>query len=276
MEETHNVLSIERVRSKALKDGLIELKEALNDTREEMFEISREEKIPLPSRVVDGTFRFHPVVYLNEEGNLVLANHVEDLSNKVCWGFCGPNQRAGAVHSGIDGRICDFIPYSPEAARVCNESLKKGLKSWTITAPNKTKYLVEEISNGTFKQTNQTNKSLIRSVIRTDFDTAKRLVVERILKSEMGQEKAPLLYPLLNGNLWRKGGFPVSQYDELFSKGKFANDSYINVLEQMKEPLEKIEQIEVPNFNASYAYTLLYTIGLKHKDLETASVEITF
>ena len=86
-------------------------------------------------------------------------------------GFCGHNQRVGS-----SGRVCDFITYSPKAA------VQQGIKSRTITAPNGTKYLVEQIEDRVF-------------------DTAKRLVIERVLKSAIGQENGPLLYPLLSGNL---------------------------------------------------------------------------
>jgi len=274
MEANYNILSIDMIRSPRLKQWLMQLYADLHALENGMYQLAPEEKMAYPSRFVDGSFLFHPVVYIDNDEQLIITNSV---TSPHCWGFCGPNQQPfGPDYPGIDGRTCEFTPYSQEAALICNKAYSEGLKSWTITAPNGVSYKVKERTKGVFTQINQSNPSLVRSVARLDFDTAKRLIIEKVLKEAIGADNAPLLYPLLNGNLWRDKEFPVEAYDELLTSPMFADGRYTSLLEQMEALLNDLPTIEVVGFNAMEAYTLLYSVGLEHSSLEDAMVAIVF
>lgn len=255
--DTIEFSSLSRFRFAKSVEGLREvlLKEELGQ-----YEIGSIERMPLPTRVADGDFDFHPVAHLDEDDNLIITNLVRNM----CWGFCGANQNPGKR------LLCDFTPYSAEVAQECEESFQDGLEAWTITASNGSKYRINKREDNTFTQTNLANRSLVRRVLRIHIDVATKLVVRTALKEAAG-DKVALLLPLLDSKVWDNTPFPVEEYDELLTHG-FPNPEYQILLEQV--------QLDVPTIDSPLtsdtAYKILFEIGGPSNFYETKSVRIVF
>lgn len=242
------------------------LKNTLLSLEPGTYELAHVSDMPLPTRIVDGTFRFRPVAYLQGD-DVIVANYTDDLDDPVCWGYCETEEEPQYDES------CAFYPYTPEAARVCKDSMDKGLRLWTITGSDGDKYTVRRHEDGTFTETNQSNRTVIQSVLRVDITTAKRMVVERILKERLG-DKPYLLDPIFNSASWNDADFPANEYDSLMIKDKVYGTSYRYILSQANDVKGEIPPIEVDGLRAKTLYALLYEIQPHKGAIETSRVRL--
>jgi len=201
----------------------------------------------------DEPFLFHPMACVLEHSDLYIYNRPGVIGpgtmkihniEPLIWGFLGPNEyltrsQSMNISSGMN---IHFTPYTVQQAESSQRALINGFGEWVIYGQNQSTYKIFKVwkdYDNLFLQTNMDNDKINRCVVRVDKLTAKKYVIQSILKDNTPQQ------------LWHTN-FPIQVYDEMFSiNGSNQSQDYINVVRQAQYLNKKI-------FNIQNAYNMLY------------------